>query len=413
MPSLPRDPAFDASLALLSDPYGYIARRCEGLGGDAFRTRIMLRPVVCGRGERAARMFYGEGRFTRKGAMPKSVLHLLQDEGSVQGLDDAAHARRKALFMEMMTEDGIARLADLMVEGWRARLPDREGAGRVVLHDAAREILCGAVCAWAGIPAGEVDAARRARELGAMVDAAGAIGPRNWGARLLRHGTERWARGLVERARAGGPEAGDGALARIARHRDLDGRPLDPAVAAVELLNVLRPTVAVAHFVVFAALALERHPECRERLAAGDEDYLEGFVREVRRTAPFFPLVAGRARRAFDWEGHCFEEGAWMLLDIYGTDNDPKLWPGPDDFDPLRHAGREPTAYDLIPQGGGPFEGHRCPGEWIAIALTKAAVRLLTREIAYAVPPQDLTIDRSRAPALPRSGFVIADVRKI
>ena len=32
-------------------------------------------------------------------------------------------------------------------------------------------------------------------------------------------------------------------------------------MAAVELLNVLRPTVAVDRFIVFAALALHRHPE--------------------------------------------------------------------------------------------------------------------------------------------------------
>jgi fatty-acid peroxygenase len=60
------------------------------------------------------------------------------------------------------------------------------------------------------------------------------------------------------------------ALQVISAHRALDGELLPPGVAAVELLNVLRPTVAVALYVTFAAHALHQYPECRERIAAGE-----------------------------------------------------------------------------------------------------------------------------------------------
>jgi fatty-acid peroxygenase len=40
----------------------------------------------------------------------------------------------------------------------------------------------------------------------------------------------------------------------------------------------------------------------------------------------------------------------------------------------------------------------------------KQAVRLLTTGMHYDVPPQDLRIDLSRLPAVPKSRFVIRDV---
>lgn len=52
----------------------------------------------------------------------------------------------------------------------------------------------------------------------------------------------------------------------------------------------------------------------------------------------------------------------------------------------------------------------RRAGEWITIAVMKAAVQMLAGAMEYVVPPQDTTIDLSRIPTLPASGFVIADV---
>ena len=56
-------------------------------------------------------------------------------------------------------------------------------------------------------------------------------------------------------------------------------------VAAVELLNVVRPIVAVSAFIAQAAHALHRHPEWRQKLK-DDEGQLEPFVQEVRRLYP-------------------------------------------------------------------------------------------------------------------------------
>lgn len=404
----PRDPAPDASLALLREGYEFVANRCKRLGADAFRTRLLLSPVVCATGADAARMFYHPGRFTRRGAVPPTALTLLQDRGSVATHDGDAHRHRKRLFLDVLTPEGVDRLVQLFDAEWRAAVPRWAAAGQAVLHDEAEGVLCRAVCAWAGVPLDEPTARKRTREFAAMIDGAGAVGPRQWRGQVLRRRTERWATGVVEAVRAGrlGPPPGTAAHA-VASHRDPAGQPLDASTAAVELLNFLRPTVAVAKYLTFAALALHDHPDCRGPVASGDDAELTAFAHEVRRFYPFFPAVAGRVLEGFDWRGHRFEPGDWVVLDIYGTGHDARLWGDPQAFRPGRFRNRPADPFALVPQGGGDLAAdHRCAGEGATVALLKSAAKLLT-EMRYEVPPQDLSVALNRLPAVPASRFVI------
>jgi fatty-acid peroxygenase len=412
--SIPRDAAVDSTLALLSEGYTFVSTRARRYHCDVFRARVMLRPAFFALGAEAAQQFYEPGRFTRRHALPITTLKLLQDKGSVQLLDSAAHRRRKQMFLSLATPGSTQQLTDAFASAWRAQLPRWEGASEVVLFREVSEVLCRAVCAWAGVPLPEAEVQQRTREFLAMIDGAGGVGPRALYGLLVRSRTERWCRDVIEQVRSGRLNVPEDAPAHvIAHHRGLHGRPLDTHVAAVELLNVLRPSVAVGRFVTFAALALHMHPECVPKLNA-DEDYLDWFVQEVRRFYPFFPLVGGRVRRSFTWRGHDFVPGTWFLLDLYGTNHDPRIWQEPDAFRPERFREWGGDAFSFLPQGGGDHDtGHRCPGEWGTIALVKTAVRLLTTGLRYDVPQQDLRIDLSRMPALPRSGVVLTDVRQV
>ena len=407
MPAIPRDPAFDATRAFFKEGYQFISEWCDRLDTDIFETRVALRKVCCVRGASAARMFYTPGRFTRRGAIPPTVLMLLQDVGSVQGLDGAAHAHRKALFMSLMSPPAIARLVALYTEEWHQALRRWETQETIILHSAVQEILCRAVCRWSGLLLREDEARQRTREFAAMIDGAGAFGPRNWRGLVLRQRTERWARTIIEKVRDGSLEAGkETAVRAIADHRDEQGKPLNTKVAAVELLNVLRPTVAVARFVTFAALALHQHPEARAAVEAGEDEAVEQFAQEVRRFYPFFPAVGGKALKAFDWEGYRFHQGDWVLLDLYGTNHDPRSWEEPHLFRPERFRHWNGDLYNLIPQGAGDVNvTHRCPGEQITLEVMKQSIRLLVSGPAYVVPEQDLSINYQRFPTLPASGF--------
>jgi fatty-acid peroxygenase len=252
----------------------------------------------------------------------------------------------------------------------------------------------------------------RTRQFAAMVEGAGSAGPRNVRGQLLRHRAERWAGDVIARVRSGDLTVDQGRAADvIAWHRDADGRLLDGSVARVVLINVLRPTVALARFITFAALALHQHPECQAKVV--DDDYLRWFVQEVRRYYPFFPMIGGRSRKAFHWRGSHFPAGSWFLLDIYATNHDPRIWTDPAAFRPERFAAWDGGPYTFVPQGGGEHEtGHRCAGEWLTISVMERAVRLLTMAMTYDVPLQDLSIDLSRMPAAPASGVRITRIRE-
>ncbi|HET7587508.1 MAG TPA: cytochrome P450 [Gammaproteobacteria bacterium] len=413
MAQIPRETGLDKTAALLSEGYRFIPERCRRHHSDIFETRLMLRKAVCISGPEAAEVFYHPDRFTRKGAMPPTALKLLQDKGSVQQLSGDAHRHRKHMFMSLMTEANRERLLELFEQEWRASLAKWQSMEEVVLHYAVQGILCRAICRWSGIPLTESEAQRRTREFGAMIDGAGSVGPRNWQGMALRARTERWARELIEEERrAAQPAPEDTALHRIARYRNRDGTLFDVNTAAVELVNILRPTVAVARFITFAALALHDYPEWRGKLGGGDER--ERFVQEVRRFYPFFPLIGGRVQQTFEWRGYHFDEGTWVVLDIYGTDHDARAWNDPEVFRPDRFRGGNQSPYNLIPQGAGDYyKDHRCPGEWITIDLMKAAVRLLTTAMRYDVPKQDLSVDLSRLPAIPASRFIIKNVQPL
>ena len=199
----PRLKTPDSSIDLYREGYTFVSRRCDRLGTDGFRTRFLLRPVTCIRGAQAARLFYGGERFTRQGAFPKSVMHLLQDEGSVQSLGGAAHRHRKAMFLQTLQGEDPMDLEGIFERERRAAVSRWQQKERVVLHDETEEILTRTAAAWAGVPMSERDVRLRTRELSAMVSNAGSFGPSNWWARALRNRSELWSRDLVKRVRAG------------------------------------------------------------------------------------------------------------------------------------------------------------------------------------------------------------------
>lgn len=414
MSQTPHEHTLDSTLALLSDGYTFISQRCRRFQSDIFATRLMLRNVVCVTGEEAARMFYQPDRFTRKLAMPPTTLLLLQDLGSVQMLDGADHRRRKHMFLTIMDQTNLRRLSAAVEEAWLARLPQWALMDKLVLLNETRAVLCRAACRWAGIPLSSEEFAQRTQEFGAMIDGAGAFGPRNWVAQAMRNRTERWAQQVIRRVRSSewNPPP-NRATHIIAWHKDADGELLPVEIAAVELINVLRPIVAIAQFVVFAALALHEHPECRSQLRT-DPQYANWFAQEVRRFYPFFPFIGGRVRQEFEWRGHQFKPGAWVLLDIYGTNHDPRIWGDPEQFRPERFQEWRTDAYNFIPQGGGDYAtGHRCPGEPATVDILQTAVRLLTTTMRYEVPKQNLSYSLAQFPARPANGFLMANVRPV
>jgi hypothetical protein len=117
---IPRSRVWDDSVGFLLDGYRFGQRRFRRLDDDVFTTRLAGRPVTVMYGVEAARVFYEGDRFSRDRAMPTSVLHLLQDEESVQTLEGEPHHHREAMFMHMLQPTSVDSLVDAFDAEWTA-----------------------------------------------------------------------------------------------------------------------------------------------------------------------------------------------------------------------------------------------------------------------------------------------------
>jgi len=411
---VPELEGFDHTRAFLKEGYTFISRCCDQFGTDAVRARLLMKPVLLVRGESAARMFYSD-RFTRrKGAMPSTVLRLLQDRGSVQQLDGTAHRHRKSLFIDLLTNAHAEHeFLELFRREWLHSLHEWSKRDSIVLFDEVNLILTRAICRWVGLPLEKKADVAMAKELSSMIENAGRFGPAVIAALWRRRGTERYIRSILKRMRGRPDELTDSLpISQIANFCDIDRKRLSLEVATVEVLNILRPTVAIGRYIMFAAMALHEFPDWRAALRETDDHQYEYFAEEVRRLYPFFPVIGGIARESFLWEGIHIAKGDWVLLDLYGTTHDPRLFPRPDAFDPERRLSWQDQDFRHIPQGAGDArETHRCPGERFTVATMREAIRLLVDEMEYTVPPQDLSMPLNHMPARPKSGMVLAGIR--
>lgn len=396
----------DGVLGLWRHGYGW----ASGLraGRPAVPVRFLgRRSVVVGGPEGVARFY--DPRLRRAGAIPAPVGDVIFGRGSVHGLDDAPHHRHKARYLELLTPAAAGDLRSRVRRHWDLAARTWAPGRPFVLFDEAVLVITAAVFPWAGIPAGPDDGARRARQLAAVLDGFARPGPSYLRAVAARRRLDRWATGLIRAARDCRHPARPGTpLDVMTQAREPDGRLLTPRSAGVALLNVVRPAVAVAWFVAFAAVALAHQPHWRDRIAAGDDAALGAFAQEVRRRYPFVPVLAARARTGQDVLDVDVPAGGYVVLDVHGTDLDPAHWPDPHRFDPGRFLGPPPAPGTLVSQGGGAVRtGHRCPGEDVTLVLLEEAVRRLALT-PFELPEQDLTVDLTRVPARPRSGVLLS-----
>ncbi|WP_267424808.1 MULTISPECIES: cytochrome P450 [unclassified Curtobacterium] len=409
----------DDTVGLLTRGYGLGAHLWDRTrdGARAVPMRLLGRPALFVRGAEGVALFYDDERIARHGAMPGIVQRTLFGTGSVHSLDGAEHRHRKATFVDVAYEDEqVRRLTPLFVREWQHELDDWLGGGTRSAYDAAVGAFGRAVMRWAGLPGTAAARTRWSARLAQIVDGFGVpYSPEYVLAALNRAWSDRHARRLVEAVRRGSldPEPGT-ALHEWAWHRDPAGRLLSARLAGVELQNSIRPMIAVARFVAFAAKELHDHPEWRDRIATetaergttADGPLAVAFAQEIRRTAPFVPMLPGWALTDVELDGERVSAGGRVVLDILGTDTDDRSWDHADRFDPARFVGVDDAESlpAFVPHGGAEVAtGHRCPGEKLAIAGLAVAVAVLS-DPRVRIDDAGLSVDRRRLPTKPASG---------
>lgn len=416
----------DQSLDFLRSGYLFASRVRQRAGVSSesqtpVRLRLMGRSTVLLRGVDGARAFYDADKVKRDGAMPGFIRLPLFGPGSVHKLDGRAHAVRKNAMADMAYDDDrAAQFAELVADELEGMLGQwaRRGSGNV--YDDTSTAFGRAAFRWAGLPLAPPEADRRARQMSRLLDTFGRVAT-NPVAEFERVRLDRWATGLIRAVRSGDLRAQpDSVLAAMSDLRDEDGALVDDRTAAVELQNLTRPTVAVARFAAFAAVALAEHPDWADRIreATSSADRLTeipeavAFAQEVRRLYPFVPMLPALAITDFEVHGCPVHKNQRVLLDLLGTDTDPNHWPDATTFDPERFMNVDDAEAleSFIPQGGaGVRTGHRCPGEKIAVTALSAAVAALSRpEVRISRDPDDLTFPWTHILTRPATGVRVA-----
>ncbi len=401
-----------AEIGILRKGYDYFHEKFRKRNKNLLTQRLFFTKTIIMKGEAAASIFYDTEKFQRKSATPKRFQKTLFGEGGVQGLDGKAHLHRKELFMKFMTPESIGILENIFRKNWIRSISSWEKQEEVNLFHEAEKVLLRSAAEWANVPLKEEEVTLRTRQMSEMIDSSGAIGLRHYRGRKARKKAEKWIEKIVEDIRNNKTQKSEESIMyAFAMHQDVDGNFLDKKVVAVEILNLLRPIVAIARYIVFAAHALHQNPSSKQRLEKEEMSY-QNFVQEVRRFYPFFPFVAARVKESFSWRNTEFPKGRRVLLDLYSTNHDAEKWKDPGQFIPERFEDWKGDPFSFIPQGGGDhYHNHRCAGEWITINLTRAAVEALIHKMEYELPPQDLSISKRRIPAIPKSRMILQSVR--
>lgn len=409
---IPKEQGIDHSFDFLREGYQYVANRRKSFQSNVFETRLLGERAICLGGEEGTALFYDTDKFVREDAAPKRLLKTLFGEDGVQTLDGNAHTHRKKMFMSLMFPGNIERLNRLVSREWERELDRAEE--ETVLYETSQRVLMRAVCEWAGVPLAEGEVDKRTNEMRLLFESGTALGPKHFRGRQARTSAESWIRQMVEEVRTKRLLPNEQtALYEFSWHRDEAGELLPADVVAVEVINILRPTVAVSIYVLFTVLALHQFPEARAKLAF-EEVESTWFVQEVRRFYPFFPVTAARVKADFEWDGYRFEKGTLVLLDLYGTNHDPILWTEPEQFNPERFSDWKKNPNTFIPQGGGDVDfGHRCAGEHVTMAIMSETIDVFLNRYRYTVPTQDLSYSFVDLPSLPKSKLILKDIERM
>jgi fatty-acid peroxygenase len=389
----------DQTLTVLREGYQFWSNQRKRHGRDAVRARVAGERMTCLRGADAARFFYEEPTLARSSALPPPIVGSLFGRGGVQTLDGGSHVHRKGLLTGVLTAEAVGQVVAGVARRWDEQ--SIRWRGRIDVFDEVAPMLLAAACDWVGLPV--QPGPSRAADMLAMVDGFGSPGPRHWRAHRARRRTERWVEGHVQDVRDGAPATSP--LGVVARHRDDRGDLLPVHTAAVEVINLVRPTVAISWLASGAALAMDSWPALRRELADETMTPLD-VAQEIRRYYPFAPFLAARATQDVEWSGVAIPRGTLVVLDVWGTNHDPRIWTDPFAFDPSRFGHVPVTPYNLVPQGGGDRHlGHRCPGEDLTLAV------LTTLVPRIAALPFDVVGDRPDLRRMPPAPHLSCAIR--
>lgn len=401
-------PLLGETLPFAKNPFRFLDERLAKYG-RVFRTNVLGRKTVVVAGPEAAGRFIDGSVVMREGSMPPHVQELFGGR-SLPLLDGDAHAARKSVVLAAFTREAMASYLPVIEGAVTRSFATWAGAGEIRWLDEMKRLAIEVICStFFGLqPGDEMDRLRNDYDI---LTRGFATLPINLPGTPYRNALKARDRILavlrrIVRERRAAP-ANDG-LSRILKAGEVSDDDL-----ALELHHIV-----VAGFIVYGELAaivrqLTDHPEVRERLQKEGltlhSPYLLQFVNEVKRLTPIVPVVFGKSRREFEFDGVAVPAG-WMVLwavspshVAHGVYDDAQRF-DPDRFSPARAEERR-HEHAFAPQGAGPITGHRCPGLDFATVFMSVFTVALLRGYTWELPPQRFDYDWSKVPPEVRDGL--------
>lgn len=422
-------PFVGEALKFLKDPFEFTLSRTRR-HGNVWKTRILGDTVVFFAGPKAFSFFMDPEHFTRQSGSPKFLQELLHPD-AVPFLDGDRHKTRKRLLLAAFTDDalgsympGMFRIVERFVATWTTE--------RAVANDLSQlgfdiaDYLFAASDPMTSNTTGAADFATMNK---------GTFSP-PVNLPFTAYGKAIKARDrlrLYIREQVKTRDGAGTALGVLKAARGPDGEALTAEELEIELLHFY----FAAHGGLTAALAwlfvvLGQHPELAAHVRAEADAVLgdspptieqiqrlaaaRAVSREVLRAYPIAPVTfLGVAKKDLELDGFHIRAGwkgagaIWATLQDGATFRDPTEFRG----DRLGDAalGTLPSNA-FVPQGGGPPEGHRCPGEALIQTIMPAFLAWFTKRYDLVWPQQDTTPGGGGLGPLPREGVRLAVKRR-
>lgn len=418
-------PLVGEAFKFLKDPFTFTLERTKR-HGSVWRTKILGDRVVVFAGPKAFSFFMNPAHFTRQSGSPKFLQALLHPD-AVPFLDGERHRTRKRLLLAAFTPQALdSYLPNIFtaiartVDGWSTEHPVADEL--VQLGFDIADILFAAADP-------NHSNTESAADFSLLVK--GSFAP-PFNLPFTAYGKAVRARDRLRayiKAQVASRDGNGCALGVLKAARGPNGEQLTAGELEIELLHFF----FAAHGGLTAALAwilvvLGERPELAKQLrdeadrvlgdgpptlAATHQLTLARAVsREVLRAYPIAPSTFfGVAKQDLEYDGFRIPAGWKAIGAIWATLQDGATFRDPSEFRADRLGDDALAALPdnaFVPQGGGPPEGHRCPGEALIELVMPAFAAWMIKRYDIVLPAQDLTPGGGGLGPLPRGGLRLA-----
>jgi fatty-acid peroxygenase len=226
----------------------------------------------------------------RKSVVPEPLRSTLTGHGSIQTTDGIEHRLRKETLLKFMKENEMDRLKALFELNFLRAALSWTKESKIDLYTKSQKVLAETACEWVGVPVPYMQLDELTRDLTLLFDGSARTTVLHFKSRRARVRLQNWLIQMIDVHRNQRKVFTKNSPADIlSALKHPHGELLTQQETAVEILNLIRPLVAISVYFVFTLHSLHAHPEYKKKIMNSNR-MRRLFIQEFRRFYLFFPL---------------------------------------------------------------------------------------------------------------------------